>query len=217
MKPGAFLFDLDGTLVDTEALWTRAIVDLLEARGVKTRFDAVVPMVIGRNWFDIDRSLHERFPEMGNTTLQEDAAELRGYFDSYAADPKSMIIESSVEFLVRASKLAPVAIVSGSPHDDVVKAAKLCGVSEYLKFVLGGEDYEEGKPSPSGYLKAAEMLGVAPRDCVVVEDSCAGVKSGVAAGMNVIALDRSTLAKQDFEGERWLVKDLSEFDWGAFE
>ena len=217
MKVAAFFFDLDGTLIDTEALWTRAIVQLLNARGVAATFEEVVPQVIGRNWIDIDRALHERYPGMGETTMMEDAAELRGYFESYAADPESMKIAGSIDFLKRAAALAPVAIVSGSPRDDVLKAVELCGISRYVRFVLGGADYAEGKPSPSGYLKAAEMLGVDNSSCVVIEDSEVGVRSGVAAGMKVIALDRSTLMKQNFEGETWRVKDLGEFDWGNFE
>ena len=51
-----------------------------------------------------------------------------------------------------------------------------------------------------------------PADCVVVEDSEVGVASGVAAGMKVIAIDRSTLIRQKFKGETWRVKDMSEFD-----
>jgi HAD superfamily hydrolase (TIGR01509 family) len=217
LKVAAFFFDLDGTLIDTEALWTRAIVDYLAASGVSATFDEVVPQVIGRNWIDIDRSLHERYAAIGDTTILEDAEELRRYFKSYAADPESMKIPGSIEFLKRAAAVAPVAIVSGSPRDDVLKAVGMCGISEHVGFVLGGGDYPQGKPSPSGYLKAAGMLGVDPADCVVIEDSAVGVKSGVDAGMKVIAIDRSTLLKQNFEGETWRVKDLSEFDWGNFE
>ena len=61
-------------------------------------------------------------------------------------------------------------------------------------------------------LKAADLLGVLPEDCVVIEDSAVGVAAGVAAGMKVIALDRGQTVPQHFEGETWRVKDLSEID-----
>ena len=59
---------------------------------------------------------------------------------------------------------------------------------------------------------AADLLGVAPADCVVVEDSAVGVAAGAAAGMRVIALDRANALPQDFRGQTWKVRDLSAFD-----
>ena len=213
MKPAAFLFDLDGTLVDTEAAWTHAIVDLVVSRGGRTTFDDILPDVIGRNWLDIDRMLHERFPEMGGTSPMEDAVELRSFYGRYATDPGSMRIEGTIEFFRKAAKVAPCAIVSGSPHDDVVAAAKLCGIDGCTALVLGAGEYEKGKPSPSGFLRAAEILGVDPKDCVVIEDSEVGVASGVAAGMKVVGLDRARIARQHFTGETWRVSDMSQIDF----
>ena len=137
MKPAAFLFDLDGTLVDTEALWTKAIVDFVVSRGGRTTYEEILPTVIGRNWLDIDRSLHERFPEIGESSAMEDAVELRRFYDVYATNPTSMRIDGSIAFFHAVSKIAPCAIVSGSPHDDVVAAAKLCGIDDRLSLVLG--------------------------------------------------------------------------------
>jgi beta-phosphoglucomutase-like phosphatase (HAD superfamily) len=214
LKPAAFLFDLDGTLVDTEAAWTSAIVDFVAARGGRTTFDEIMPSVIGRNWIDIDRTLHERFPVLGESSIVDDARELRVFYRKYAADPRAMCIAGTVDFFLRAADIAPCAIVSGSPHDDVVAAAEMCGVAGRLSLVLGAGEYAAGKPDPSGYLRAAELLGAAPRDCVVVEDSEVGVASGVAAGMKVIALDRPRPVEQNLDGATWRVADLSEFDFG---
>ena len=110
------------------------------------------------------------------------------------------------------SRIAPSVIVSGSPHDDVMKAAELCGVENLVRFVLGAEDYGRGKPAPDGYLRAASLLEVDASECVVVEDSTAGVQAGRAAGMRVIGVDRNKRAPQDFAGCEWLVHDLSELD-----
>ncbi len=213
MKPAAFFFDLDGTLIDTESAWARAMVDYVRARGGETTVEELLPQIVGRNWFDIHATLHAAHPELGDTTAMEDAVILRGYYAKYAGAPEEMRIESTIAFFKKVSALAPCGIVSGSPHDDIVAAAKLCGISDRVRLILGAGEYEKGKPSPSGYLKAAEILGVSPADCVVIEDSTVGVQSGVAAGMRVIALDRgASTVPQNYEGATWRVKDLSLFE-----
>lgn len=212
MKPAAFLFDLDGTLVDTETVWARAMVDFIVDHGGKASVGSILEMVVGRNWLDIDRALHAHFPELGDSTPMQDAIELRKYYARHATEPQTMRIESSIAFFKKVAALAPCAIVSGSPHEDVATAAAMCGIADHVKLILGAGDYAEGKPSPSGYLKAAELLGVRPADCVVIEDSTVGVASGVAAGMKVLALDRSTTVPQHYVGYTWKVGDLSEID-----
>jgi len=215
MRPSAFLFDLDGTLIDSEMLWTRAIVDWLADRGQNTTPEAFAPLVFGHSWLDIHAAIHSEFPGLGHTSAMEDAGTLRPYYLRLASDPEKLVIQGSVEFFKKVARIAPCVIVSGSPHDDVVAAANLCGIAHLVKFVLGAEEYGRGKPAPDGYLKAASMLDVDASECVVVEDSTAGVASGRAAGMRVIGLDRNMVVRQNFAGCEWLVRDLSEIDVDA--
>lgn len=211
MSARAYFFDLDGTLVDTEALWTRAIVEMVNSRGGRITADELLPHVIGRCWIDIDRELHSRYPEIGESTLEEDAAQLKENFRRCVDSGMSPgIIEGTVAFFRRAAALAPCAIVSGSPRHDVIAAARTCGIADLVSLYLGAGDYAEGKPSPSGYLKAAEVLGVDPSHCVVVEDSTVGVAAGAAAGMKVVALDRRSDVPQDFAPATWRFADLAD-------
>ena len=215
MKPAAFLFDLDGTLMDTERAWTVAIVDWLASHGQKAAYDDVLRLVYGRSWPDIDAALHATYPALGAPNTAEDAKELRPFNRALLENPESQVIPGAVAFLRKVAKFAPCVIVSGSPHADVVKAALTCGVSGLVRFVLGAEDYARGKPAPDGFLKAATMLDVDASECVVVEDSTAGVAAGRAAGMHIIGVDRQSSCQQDFSGCDWLVHDLSEIDVAA--
>lgn len=212
MKPAAFLFDLDGTLVDTEFLWAQAIVNMLAAHGEKTTCDVIAPIVFGHSWLDIHATIQKLFPSSPRRTAAEAAVVLRPYYTALSSDPTKLVIPTSVAFLKKVARLAPCVIVSGSPHDDVVIAARTCGIAEQLRFVLGAEEYGRGKPAPDGFLKAATKLDVDASECVVVEDSSAGVAAGRAAGMHVLGLDRNPAIPQNFAGCEWLVHDLSEID-----
>lgn len=214
MRPAAFLFDLDGTLVDTESVWARSMVDYIVKSGGRATVSEILEMVVGRNWLDIHKMLHEKYPSLGDTSPMQDAIVLRRYYDRRASEPQTMRIESSIAFFRKAAQIAPCAVVSGSPGADVATAIAMCGLTDVAEFILGAGDYERGKPDPCGYLKAAAMLGVLPGDCVVVEDSTVGVQAGVAAGMKVLALDRSKDLHQDYSGAAWVVKSLADIDFG---
>ena len=210
LKPAAFLFDLDGTLIDSEMLWARAIADWMAAYGVKAEVKAVAALVFGHSWLDIHTALLDRFPGLPRHSAAECAIELRAHYNRVATNPNDIVIPSAVAFYRQAAELAPCAIVSGSPHNDVAAAARLCGIEEQTRFVLGMEDYACGKPAPDGYLLAAQRLNSDPARCIVFEDSTAGVRSGLAAGMNVIGIDRNDVVRQDFAGCLLIVSDLSE-------
>ncbi len=210
LKPAAFLFDLDGTLIDSEMLWARAIVGWLADYGEAADLDDIATLVFGHSWFDIHAALLERFPSLPQRSPARNALELRMHYDRISTDPSSLIIRSAVAFYKEAAKYAPCAIVSGSPHDDVAAAAQLCGIADITAFVLGAEDYAGGKPAPDGYRVAAQRLDVSPANCLVIEDSTAGVQAGLAAGMMVIGINRNPTIPQDFTGCFLTVTDLSE-------
>ena len=210
LKPAAFLFDLDGTLIDSEMLWARAIVEWLADYGAAAPLDDIATLVFGHSWFDIHAALLERFPFLPRRSPARNALELRVHYDRISTDPSSLIIRSAVAFYREAAKFAPCAIVSGSPHDDVAAAAQLCGIAAETSFVLGAEDYARGKPAPDGYRLAAQRLNAEPAACLVIEDSTAGVHAGLAAGMKVIGINRNHAIPQDFTGCFLTVGDLAE-------
>ena len=216
MMIDAFIFDLDGTLVDTELLWAEAMSAYLAEHRCECPKEAVLHIVFGRSWIDIYRDITSRFPVMSNTPSSAMAEALRAYYLRLREQGDGVIIHSSSALLKTLSRQHPVIIVSGSPRADVEEAVRLIGATDAVRFVLGAEDYAPGKPSPAGFLLGAKRLGVPPANCLVFEDSHAGVSAAKAAGMWCVALSRDAAHPQDLSAADWVLSDLADFSVDAF-
>ena len=113
--------------------------------------------------------------------------ELRRHFRNLR-DKVDVGIAASIECLKRFGEHYPVCIVTGSGRRDAHDAVALMGIGDRLAFVLSADDYSPGKPDPACFLMAAEMLETPPEQCVVFEDSAAGIESAKGAGMRVLGL-----------------------------
>jgi sugar-phosphatase len=191
MKPEAFFFDLDGTLVDTEILWATAMSRYLAHRGFALSENEVLKIVFGRSWKEIYCDITAMFPGLGDVPIDEMSSELRVRYAQLCPDPSCTIITDSVACLKRVAARAPCAIVSGSCHNDIENAVKLMGCVNEISAVFGAEDYLRGKPHPDGFLAAAKHFNVNCANCVVFEDSPAGIKAAKNAGMYCVALKRN--------------------------
>jgi HAD superfamily hydrolase (TIGR01509 family) len=206
----AFLFDLDGTLVDTELLWAQATRAYLLDRDVPCTPEQAVTLVYGRSWRDIYARLSTDYPRLA---VGEDVAgrELKPYFQRLRRQT-DVRIPGSVSLLLRLAARYPVAIVSGSPRCEVAESLALIGASSSVRFFLGSEDYPAGKPNPTCFLMAAERLDVPPGQCLVFEDSSAGIRAAKDAGMVCVALARRGAPAQDVSSADRVVADLADFD-----
>jgi len=213
----AILFDLDGTLVDTERLWSMAVVEWLGTRGITCALDDAVALVYGHAWSTIYAELLRRYPARIQEISQQDAGRaMRPHFLKLRKQT-DVRIAGSVALLVKLAALHPVAIVSGSPRIDIEDSIALMGVAPFVRFFVGSEDYAVGKPDPSCFLLAARKFGVPPETCLVFEDSSAGVRAAKAAGMRCVALARPDAPAQDVAGADQVLTDLSAFDLVAFQ
>jgi HAD superfamily hydrolase (TIGR01509 family) len=206
----AFLFDLDGTLVDTERLWVESTRIVLQKYGYDLSHGGAVDLAYGRGWHDIWADIARRYPHVGKDRtvieqeMREEFLQLRSRLD--------VRIHSSIALLRRLAADHPVAIVSGSPRHDIRHALEQEGLGDCVRFYFGAEDYPRGKPDPSPYTAAAEKLGVPAAECLVFEDSRAGVRSAKAAGMTVVALRRDEAPDQDLSEADEVLTDLADFD-----
>jgi pseudouridine 5'-phosphatase len=212
MSPRAcVIFDLDGTLLDTEPLYTEAAIRVC-ARYGKTYGAALKRRIMGG---DSLRGAETVVIELGLPIaparyLEEREAELHELVPS--AQPMAGALELVTSLAERGAQLA----IATSGHRDVT-AYKLSfqPFLSVIQLVVCGDDtrLQRGKPEPDIYLLAAQIAGAGPERCVVIEDSVNGVRAGLAAKMRTIALvdPRWGFAPSLFAGAE-TVRSLTELD-----
>lgn len=211
----AAIFDLDGTLMDTEILWVEGTRAYLQQRGFTISREEVLAIVYGRSWRQVYADIVSQFPTLG-VTIEVMEAELSADMQRMQEQQgDEVIIQGSVALLRRLAGRMPVCIVSGSPCADIERAVQRMGIEKKLAFVIGADQYGPGKPDPTCFLMARAQLGVAASDCVVFEDSAAGVRAAKAAGMFCVALARPGMPPQDVSPADLVVPDLADFDLTA--
>lgn len=185
MNISATFFDMDGTLVDSETLTEPAIAAVCREYGVDdvgldcTRFFGVA-------WLEIERALKTRHPDLkGRSGI---AGRLHEVYHEMLVETPPPLIRQSRESVLAANSLMPTAIVSSSRRASIEETIRRMDIASAISFYAGAEDYENSKPAPDGYLKAASVLQIDASECLVFEDSIAGLQSAKNAGMQVVAI-----------------------------
>jgi beta-phosphoglucomutase-like phosphatase (HAD superfamily) len=214
--PHAVLLDLDGTLIDSESFHAESIARYMAGRGV-TLDERERAFVIGHAWREIHAELRV-LERLGDDLAALQAGSGHAKIGMRAEGFGLRVLEGARELVELLSELTiPTAIVSGSSRAEIAEALDELGFAARMHFWLGAEDYPRGKPAPDGYLHAATRLAVAPARTLVIEDSHAGIASGLAAGMRVIATaaanpPQGTAGYQDQSGAHLKLPDLRGID-----
>jgi beta-phosphoglucomutase len=184
-SPGAVIWDVDGTLVDTAEMHFAAWVELCRGLGRDfTRADFAA--TFGRRNPEIMRHLFaDRFDNAAISDLGYRKEELYR-----AAARKGVSLLPGVRELLEGLHAAGFrqAIGSSAPRANVNLILELTGSARFFDAIVSSEDTQRGKPDPQVFLVAAEKLGVPPRRCVVMEDAVAGVEAAKAGGMKCVGV-----------------------------
>lgn len=181
--PAALIFDLDGTIVNSEPLNAAALEDFCSERGAPLA-DGESAFVFGRGWREIYGVLRlgERLGLPIEAVVEGTAAARERRF----GDELPLLPGVRELMLLARSAGIVTGIVTGSARVEAAPVLRVLG-TEAPAVVICAEDVPRGKPDPVGFLTAAARLGVAPGRCLVIEDSAAGIAAGIAAGMRVLA------------------------------
>ncbi len=175
----AVLLDMDGTLVDSDAVVDRVWRRWAERHGLDG--DEVIPVVHGRQGQATMAALLPQRPVVEN--LAENALMLA----EETADLDGVVPVAGAPGFTASLTGRPHALVTSA--DRALAAARMGAAGLRMPpVVVTAQDVSASKPDPEGFLKAAADLGFAARDCVVFEDSEAGVSAGLAAGMRVVGV-----------------------------
>jgi len=200
----AFLFDMDGVIVDSNPLHRETWAEYNRRHGVETteamqqrmygkRNDMIVRDYLGAHLTDAEVFAHG-------------AAKEKLYREMLGPKLTETLVHGLVAFLERHPEM-PKAVASNAEPANIEFVLREAGLHRFFCFAVDGQQVANPKPHPDVFLRAAELLGIPPAKCVVFEDSYGGVTAGVAAGMRVVGI---TTTYTDLPGASLLVRDFND-------
>lgn len=185
----AVIFDLDGVLVSTDEMHFRAWSRLAEEIGITTftKEDNLRQRGVSR-MASLEIVLEKSGKSFTEAEKEEFAARKNGYYcDMLEELTPNDVLEGALEFL-QYLRGCNIKTAVGSASKNAPGILEKTGLMEYLDAVSCGLDVTKSKPDPEVFLVAAQKLGVAPEDCLVVEDAAAGIQAAKNGNMAALAV-----------------------------
>ena len=205
----AVIFDLDGVLADSEPWWNEIDSKLLAEYGVSYRGE------YHRDVLGVSYRLAVEFYKkaFGLSASVEELMRRRGVIATEFFANRVGLFPSTKRTLERLREMkVRLAVATSSVSASARPFLDRHGLTPFFDVIVTGDEIERGKPYPDIYLRAADKLGVAVNECLVIEDALSGVAAGKAAGMRVAAIpDRRFVDARDYENKAdYVVGSLSE-------
>lgn len=181
-----YIFDCDGTLVDSMPLHFRAWRTAFQQHGATFEFDWA--LFVSRAGMPLEQTV-EALNLQFSTALDP-----RRVVEVQLATYRTLIaevqpIDAVVEFARRVAALAPVAVASGGQRAEVEASLRNIGIFDLFSVIVAGNEVSRGKPDPEILLRCADGMGVAPHDCLVIEDGELGIEAARRAGMDWVRVE----------------------------
>ncbi|NGN42831.1 HAD family hydrolase [Mesorhizobium sp. CGMCC 1.15528] len=180
--PKLVIFDCDGILVDTERPANEFMASVLTQRGFPVTYEECRRRFVGRSLVSVQQEIEATGITIGNF-VDDIYAELPRILDGVQAIPH---VETFIQTVEAAG--IPFCVASSGKPEKMQMTLGGTGLLPYFEHAMfSATMVERGKPFPDLFLHAAKQMGFAPADCIVIEDTVAGVTAGVSAGMRVFA------------------------------
>jgi beta-phosphoglucomutase family hydrolase len=210
MAERAFIFDMDGTIVDNMGFHLDSWLAFFARRGHQLDAEAFFRETAGAQGREILRGrLGEHITDDEIAVLGEEKEML--YRELYA--PHRKTIDGFDELVVNAKvRGVPLAVATSAPPGNIEFTLDGLDIRRHFDAIAGAADVERGKPHPDVFLKAAERLGIEAGKCIVFEDAPLGVEAARRAGMRAIVLTTTLPAEAfaDYDNVIRIVRDFSE-------
>ncbi|HYG02757.1 MAG TPA: HAD family phosphatase [Chryseosolibacter sp.] len=208
MKKVAFLFDMDGVIIDSNPFHKIALKQFCKKYGHDLSEEQLRERIYGRTNKDWITNI---FGEQAPDQLKKYADEKEQLFrDLYEKDIKP--VDGLEKFLKKLDEYGiDRAIATSAPIENVDFTLAKTGLRSYFDTILDESFVSKGKPDPEIYRKTAAALGYKTEDCIVIEDSLSGVKSGKAAGCRVLGIS-TTHSEEELSDTDKVVGDFTGLD-----
>ncbi|WP_435921385.1 HAD family hydrolase [Paenibacillus sp. DYY-L-2] len=206
----AFIFDMDGVIIDSEPIHFEVDLMTLDDLGVKLGQKDLEPYVGMTNpeMWALIREKHNLSHSV-EEIIDYQLTKKLDYLNRLEIEPIDGI-RQLIKQLHRAG--IPAGVASSSPRVFIESVLKKFNLFEEFCCITSGEEMAKGKPAPDIYLEAARLMNVRPENCVVLEDSRNGVVAAKSAGMRCIGFINPNSGNQDLSLADFVVSSISEID-----
>jgi sugar-phosphatase len=202
----AIIFDLDGVLIESEIYFLKGEIAIFNNHGIKLS-EEVAAKYLGLKIDAYIATMEKLFAK--KLDHKQLAREIEGMVHSVYQD-KIPLVANVAKTLPKLAKSYKIALATSREKYLAEIVMKRLDIAKYFEHGVYREHVALGKPNPEVFLSAAKLIGVKPKDCVVIEDAQAGFEAGKAAGMFVIGRKAGYNKRQDFSAADATFTDFSE-------